>query len=145
MALTGRQLRAYKHLCDIVRADVAIASGVPGAETYTLLTAGVPCHYEYSSNISSPTEAAGRMNRDMIFTTDKIHFESSTVIDDTYMIINRSLLPGGSRHPNWGEVHRIQGYPQTIASSTGRKPNKLSVMAMVVEQPPPAILTLVGS
>ena len=136
--LNPRQRAFFKHKCNIYSVATAInsATGRPGDETYTLVASAIPCYYEYTPNVSDPTEAIGRIKRATIFTTDTIHMPSGVTVMDAWLTKNVTLLSNGRRSPSYGEVHQIMGAPNEKPDDGNRHPNSVSVMAMTLEKPP---------
>lgn len=139
--LNQRQLACYRHTVNLWQPTRTInaTTGAVGAETYALAYSGVSCRYEYTDNVSDPTEGAGRIKRPTIFTTDKIHFDSAQEVGDDWIVKNVSLLPDGSQSPLYGEFHRILGVARVTPSAGVRRANKQSVMAMTIEKPPAGV------
>lgn len=136
--LNFRQKILYQHRCDIwqVTNSVNAATGKPNDTAYSLYASGVPCLYEWTQNLSQPHTGAGRVKRQDEFTNDIVHMVASQVLHDGWFLVNRTILPGGKRSINYGEVHRVQGSPETFENAGVRSANKQSVRCQTVEKPP---------
>lgn len=141
MPLNVRQQHAYKHLVNLWKPvrSVNQATGKASAETYVLAYSKVPCLYQYTDNVSNPTQGVGRVKRMTIFTTDIIHFVQEQQIDEGWIVKNVSLLPDGTQSPLYGQFHRVLGVARVTPTAGARKANKRSVMCQVMEKTPPGV------
>lgn len=130
MTLTPRQLRLYTHRCDIIRPTTPVSSGMAGDRTYAVVAAGVPCHYVQTDNVDDPFADLGPNKRMTIFTTDVIHMDVGTDVQDGDLIRNRTTNLDGTPSPNYGQMHRVQGIPRYIVTTSARSTNFLRVMCM---------------
>lgn len=139
MALTERQQKLYEHRCNIWNVTETITSGVPGAETYTLAASNVPCYYEFTPNLSDDVDAIGRIKRMTVFVTDTIHMEITQPCQNGSIIKNVTFDIDGSQSPMYGTYHRVEGAAREIVTTSRRRPNKASYMAMSIEKPPTGV------
>lgn len=143
MALTRRQTIAYRHKCDLWQPTRTInaSTGAVAAETYTLAYSGVSCLYDYTDNYSDVSPGAGRVKRPNLMTTDKIHFDSNQTLSDGWIVVNRTLLPDGSRSTLYNAASRVLGSPNVAESSGNRRAQKQLVYATTLEKPPATIVS----
>jgi hypothetical protein len=131
MALNSRQQRLYQHRVDLyapIHPPVQLHKDVPDI-AYRLAAADVPC-YMFTQPETDVTSVAGRVQQDNLFTLDKIHFESDTPIEDTWMI---QLQTAG--HPDKGKWWIAEGNPQPKVSFGKRRPNYALVYAKRSNRP----------
>lgn len=132
MSLTQRQMRLYTHRCDIIRPTTPVAAGLVGDRTYAVAAAGVPCHYVQTDNVDDPFSDIGPNKRMTILTTDIIHMEAGTDVRDGDYVRNRTCNVDGTHSPNYGQVHRVQGEPRIVSTTSARGTNFLRVMCMTI-------------
>ena len=137
--LNRRQTRHYYHRADVWRVvrPVTASTGEVGPSGLTRVYNAEPCHYGYTQNIDTGTDA-GRIVIPGQFTRDTISFSSTIVILNTDILVNVTV-----GNPLFGQVHRIQGEAQVVTGRMGRIA-KMSFMAMVEYKPPPEITDFYG-
>lgn len=135
MPPNARQIRCYQHKCDVWRAT----RGANGYETWALISVDRICLYQFTPNVSDVIPGIGRVKRTSEFTNDTLHFVADENVKETDIVINRTILPDGTRSRMWGVGHRLLGDSQMIESSGGRRANKQSFPAQVEEQLPDGV------
>lgn len=135
MSLTPRQLRFYQDIIDIYKPETLdhTSGGFVADVRYnpTPVATSVPCLYMAKTEIATGGEV-GRENQDMIFTFDEFHVESSTDLEDMYLI--RLMTPG---HPQLHDYWKVVGNAKIrVSRTTARKPNMRLVYAKATLRPP---------
>lgn len=128
-----RQIAAYKHLCEIWRRSQEVSGGLPGDETFSRVYPRVPCHYQWSPNVSDTSTGLARIKS---LAPDTIHFEQSIVVHEGDLVRNITKMPDGTPAPNYGFVHRVLGESRITVGNERRGLDKRSVLAQRVEKPP---------
>lgn len=128
MALNARQDRLYESTCDIWAPSITVTGGVPGATSYSKAASNVRYHRETSPSISDVL-AAGRMEADLVYTMDKLHFATGVAIDDTYVVVDKSLDADGAQADTYGRAWIVRGNPKINTASARRRTGKIMVEA----------------
>lgn len=136
--LTRRQARLYEHTCDLYDAgagrSINAATGEPTEGTEPgLIAKNVPCWFVFTSNIDDVTPV-GRIKRDILDTTDRIHFHSSVPVRAGYWSVFTT-----KGHPNYGAVHKILGAPQHASGSARRSAETQIVLATQSDNVPTSL------
>jgi hypothetical protein len=127
--LSERQDIAFQHTVDLYRPSRVIAAdGKPGPEQYTLAEAGVRCHREATANLSEIT-AFGRLEGGFLLTIEQFHFGEDQEIEDSWLIVDRSLRPDGTHGSFYGRIWGVRSQPQEFMQSPTREGGKKIVKA----------------
>ena len=135
MPLTPREELLYEHLADLYRPATAIAAAKPGPRMYTLAYSSVRCWFEIK-NSPSVAMPIGRVESDIVFAIDNIHFAEDQEIDDTWWIKNVSVLPDGTSSILFGRWWIVRSEPQRFISTSRRHGGRNIVMASQESRPP---------
>lgn len=119
-----RLKRLLQHKCDIYKRAplTAIAGSIEGQDvSYTLtpVATSVMTYWQATPELDEPS-TQGITKTVNLVTSDKWHFLSSQELADGWLIVNRIILPDGSRHHDYGAVSVIQGNPTSNTSMVGR-------------------------
>lgn len=139
--LTRRQANLYTDRCSIYDSGKAQrqVNGVTGEPVEgappRLIGFNVPCKYTLTSNIDDVTPV-GRIKRDILDTTDRIHFHTSAPIENGCWVV--MTTPG---HPAYGAVHRAEGAPQHIWGDGLRRLRETQIVLLTqVEKAPEGLV-----
>ncbi len=113
--LNRRQLSLYTYRCDLWAAErwTDRDTGRVTEDSPRRVAVDIPCLYEYTPNIDDVTDV-GRIKRDILDTTDKLHLPISIVASNDFWVVNRTLSPNGDPSAVYGNVHRVVGAPQRL-------------------------------
>lgn len=95
------------------------AAGRASETTYSLSASGVSGYIVRNPSTSDTDPALGRFEADMIFTQDIFWFDISQTIDEKWVIVNKTVMPNGVNHPDYGKGWITRGQPRRQASITG--------------------------
>ena len=127
--LMRRQALGYNHRVDLYKPTRTIqAGGKPEPAGYTKQFTDVACRVEIEQSPSSPSPM-GRIEADIVLAIDKIHFAEDQVIDDGWLVHNKTLNLDGSQSTLYGRWWRVRSEPQRFINSTRRRGGKLIVLA----------------
>ena len=113
----GRWSRVDSDLIDIyapsnVTVDV---DSIDNGPSYSLSASNVACHFEKKREGSVPG-TIGRVNADILDTTDRLHVNSSVTLGDGYAVLLKT-----SGHPDNGTWFMVQGEEQALMWKARRK------------------------
>ena len=127
-ALSWRQTKLYQHRCDLWRPTRTTTAGKPGQPVYSLVEADVKCFFEINPSTSS-LGIMGRLETDIIFTLDILHFAEDQAVDEEWVAVNRTLSADGSQSANYGRFWVMRGNPRRISSTSRRAAGKTAIYA----------------
>jgi len=120
---------SFNHLCDLYSPSRTLAAdGKPGAEQFQLAYTNVRCRREATPNLSMLTPF-GRVQAQSLLTIEQWHFAEDQEIEDGWALIDRTILPDGSRGSSWGRIWRVRSQPERFVRSEFRDGGKQIVKA----------------
>lgn len=133
--MNRRQKKLYEHDFAIYRlSNSTIDSvGTPNTGLISRVQAvgqTITGYFGHTSNANQDSNI-GRFKIDNFETMDSLHTDADIDLRDTDFVRNET-----SGSLNFGTVYRVQGSPRIIINSKRRKPNKLSVLLVQVENIP---------
>ena len=139
MALSRHQEHVYTHSCNVWRRAVStLTQGghkeITGSSGYVLVASAVPCHFEIGKGMSVPRQGAGRVDYDIMVTSDEVHFGVDADVQNNDVV--KMTAPG---HPANGLFFTFLGEPQRLGQLGRRYPGRKTMMAARLPEAPQGV------
>lgn len=139
--LSPRQQISFNHLADLYSPTIVTTGNKRLPGPYVLAEEGVRCHREIKRSADVAT-LIGRVESDIADSTDVYHFAEDQVIDDNWIIIDRSINPRtGGQGNSWGRIWMCRGQPQRFMASQHRESGKTAILASQEKYPPAGLVS----
>lgn len=138
------QQRTYIKTAQIFRATTPIVRGNPQTVVWAFLVDHCPFYVKSARGLDEAFPV-GRVDQDLVFTTEILHFPLSCPVDQGDWIRDVSLREDGARHMNYGRFYMARGNPSFFEAVQGVEQGYLSITASIEVIPPPGVKAIIDA
>ncbi|SRR6266511_2241562 len=142
--LNYAQERCYNKRAQIFKPSYPVLLGNPQGQTWELVVENCPFYHKQARGLDEAFPI-GRVDQDLTFTTEVLHFPLDANVDQGYWVrdVSRNSYPDGPKHRNYGRFYVCRGNPSWFEPVEGVPQGYQIFMGSIEASPPPGIQAII--